>query len=158
MLKKLLLDANLLIAAFDEKGTTSAEEKALAKNQLKQALEAPDTALALTPLIRHEVLRGVTWEDSERAEVLKAAIDQFEEFDIDRETAELAADLYRYHRHQLEQTGMGRNIDKRTFDVFHFAVAKRQQLDFLSRDEDKTWLNRLYRNFLDARSNSGHSR
>ena len=150
MPKKLLLDANLLIAAFDDQGTTSAEEKAAAKRKLSQALEEPDTALALTPLIRYEVLRGVAWQDAERFNALQHALNQIEEFDIDRETAELAAALYRYHRNQLKKDVKGRNIDKRSFDVFHFAVAKRQQLEFYSQDEDKAWLDQLFHAYLGA--------
>ncbi len=59
MTEKYLLDTNLLIAALDEAGTTEAEKSQQAKERLKALLADPASALAITPLIRYEVLRGV---------------------------------------------------------------------------------------------------
>lgn len=61
MTRKILLDTNLLIAAFDKSGRTSAEMKASARAMLAELLADDDVALFITPLIRYEVLRGVSW-------------------------------------------------------------------------------------------------
>jgi len=54
-----LLDANVLIAALDDKGSTKLEECQQAKKYLHELLSDENVALAISPLIRSEVLRGI---------------------------------------------------------------------------------------------------
>ena len=61
---RVLIDSNIWINAVDKK-----EPKSIAK--LKRYLNsASDYELFTTPLIRHEVLRGVDWYDDKRVEAL----------------------------------------------------------------------------------------
>ena len=70
-MRKVLLDANLLIAALDESSTTSPVEREIAKTTLNDLLSQGDVALVITPLIRYEVLRGIAWQDQTRFTQLK---------------------------------------------------------------------------------------
>jgi predicted nucleic acid-binding protein len=120
-----LLDTNLLIGALDpEPGNTLHEE---ARQRLRELLMAPDTRLAITPLIRYEVLRGVR---RQLPEAVEQALDRFIEFEVTRDDAVLAAKVY------AQALTDGGKLDKRSFDVFHCVAAHRNQLDVASRDGD----------------------
>ena len=70
-MRKVLLDANLLIAALDDGSTTSEAERAKAKQTLAALLSNAEVTLIITPLIRYEVLRGIGWQDQVRFAQLK---------------------------------------------------------------------------------------
>ena len=65
MTMSVLLDTNLLIAAYDDEGSTSPQEKQKAKVRMSELLD-DDKVLYISPLIRYETLRGVTFKDNER--------------------------------------------------------------------------------------------
>ena len=140
-MKKVLLDTNLLIAAFDSSATTSPDEKAKAVETLTSLLSDADTKIVITPLIRYEVLRGIQWEDSDRYNKVKEVLNDFVELDITRNVSELASNLYRF---DLQSGLEGRNLDKRKFDVFHFSTAQCNHLDFASQDTDIAKIGDLY--------------
>lgn len=147
MTRKVLLDTNLLVAALDQEASTSPEQYEQAIATLTALLESDDVALAITPLIRYEVLRGVAWQSRERYEALHEALAEFEEFDISREIAELAADLYRVDKLQADESGEQRNLEKRKFDVFHLASAKCNDLELASQDTDIAKLEKLHQTY-----------
>ena len=137
MTRNVLLDTNLLIAAFDKSGRTSSEMKAAANSLLSELLTDADVALFITPLIRYEVLRGVSWVNKADFEELKATLNGFPELDITRGISELSANLFRFDSWQAAQAGAAaRNLEKRKFDVFHFSSAHCNMLDFCSNDSD----------------------
>jgi predicted nucleic acid-binding protein len=144
MTRRVLLDTNLLIAAFDATSTTSEEKRTHAKTILSHLLSDNEVALAITPLIRYEVLRGIAWLDPENYQDLKNILSAFTEFDISREVSELAADLYRFDKHQAEQKNENKNLEKRKFDIFHLACSKCNHLELASQDTDIAKLNLLY--------------
>ena len=143
----MLLDTNLLVAALDQDATTSEKQREQAITTLMPLLESDDVALAITPLIRYEVLRGVAWQSQERYDALREALADFEEFDISREIAELAADLFRVDKLQADESGEQRNLEKRKFDVFHLASAKCNDLELASQDTDLAKLDKLYQTY-----------
>ena len=114
-MSNVLLDANLLIAALDQNGTTSELLRQSATAKLTTYLENPDIKLVITPLIRYEVLRGLSWQDAEGYHHLKQVLDGFTEIDINRNVSELAANLFRFDR--TTNAGAQRNVEKRKFDV-----------------------------------------
>lgn len=120
-----LLDTNLLIGALD--GEPGNPLHAQAKDRLRELLTSPDTRLAITPLIRYEVLRGVRRQPRE---AVQSALDQFIEFDVRRDDAVLAARVY------TQALADGSKFDKRSFDLFHCVAAHRNQLEVASRDGD----------------------
>ena len=145
-MRKVLLDANLLIAALDNDGTTSSEERIKARQTLTELLSDEDVALVITPLIRYEVLRGIQWQDQTRFEQLKQSLNGFTELEVSRDVSELATNLFRFDR--AENLKQNKHINKRNFDVFHFATAKHHQLEFASRDTDMTVLANLYERYI----------
>lgn len=145
MSKKVLLDTNLLIAAFDAAGTTSQAKRNEARQTIQSLLADPDVnELLITPLIRYEVLRHPEWHNKERYAVLQRVLDGFGELDIQRQVSELAANLYRFDQHDAEEKRISRNLEKRKFDVFHLATAKAYGLELASDDSDIGKLEKLY--------------
>ena len=145
-MRKVLLDANLLIAALDDSSTTSAIEREKAKQTLNDLLSQEDIALVITPLIRYEVLRGIAWQDQTRFAQLKQSLDALTELDVNRRVSELSAHLFRFDR--AENTDQQRNIEKRKFDVFHLASAKCHDLELASQDSDIAGLEGLHERYL----------
>ena len=125
MSRAVLLDTNLLIGAFEpEEGN---EQHKQAQLQLRALLKDPDVKLAITPLIRYEVLRGarrVAVED------LNARLNAFQEFDVRAADARRAAEIFR----QAQQNGTP--LEKRMFDVFHFVCAELNDLELGTADGD----------------------
>ena len=125
MSRAVLLDANLLIGAFElEEGN---EQHKQAQLQLRALLKDPDVKLAITPLIRYEVLRGarrVSVED------LNARLNAFQEFDVCAADARRAAEIFRQAQQQ------GTPLEKRRFDVFHFVCAELNNLELGTADGD----------------------
>lgn len=148
-MRKVLLDANLLIGALDESGTTSEEQRDEAKEILNALLSDEEATLVITPLIRYEVLRGIVWGNQENFNQLKQVLDGLTELDVNRDVSELAADLFRFDR--SENDAQQRNIEKRKFDVFHLASAKRHLLELASQDTDIADLEELYGRYNQAR-------
>jgi predicted nucleic acid-binding protein len=147
-MRKVLLDANLLIAALDDGSTTSEAERAKAKQTLAALLSDTEVALIITPLLRYEVLRGIDWQDQERFFKVKQSLDGLTELDVNRPVSELAANLFRFDR--ATYTGKERNIEKRKFDVFHLASAKCHDLELASQDSDIAGLEGLHERYTQA--------
>jgi predicted nucleic acid-binding protein len=150
MTQHYLLDTNLIVAVFDEHATTSVEQKAAAAALLENLLANDEVALSISPLIRYEVLRGIHWQDSARLARLLDVLNRFEEFDIGKDVSMLAADLYRFSAFQDQQAERSRSLDKRKFDVFHFATAQVNQLSLASADSDVAKIQQLHETYLDA--------
>jgi len=154
MTRKILLDTNLLIAAFDKSGRTSAQMKASAIAMLAELLADDEVALFITPLIRYEVLRGVSWLDKAEFDELQANLNGFPELDITRDISELSANLFRFDSWQAAQPGAAaRNLEKRKFDVFHFSSAHCNALELCSNDSDIGRIRQLHQSYDLAASN-----
>ncbi len=137
--KIILLDANLLIAALDTRNLE-------AMIQLDALLNDDDVALAISSLIRYEVLRGVDFSDNEKYERLNNLLNDYQEFEINNKIAMLSADLFRFARSKKEE-GKNSIVDKRSFDVFHLATAKCNELELCSNDGDLGKLENLYQDY-----------
>ena len=126
MPRTILLDANLLIGAFDGDGDNNPAHAA-AKEKIERLLRDPDVRLATSSLIRYEVLRNV-----QRIPVadLESILNDFQQFDIREKEARRAAEIYRL------ATASGQKLDKRQFDVFHYVCAELNELEFDSQDGD----------------------
>ena len=137
MSKNILLDTNLIIAAFDTKDSEAQE-------QLRNLLEDEEVAFAISPLIRYEVLRGIAFSDDDKYIELQKILNDFEEFDIGRDVSELSARIFRYAKQQERDI-----VNKRSFDVFHCATAKCNGLDICSNDSDIGKIDALCQEILD---------
>ncbi|MGE4240434.1 type II toxin-antitoxin system VapC family toxin [Ramlibacter sp.] len=127
MPRAILLDANVLIGAFD--GDEDNPAHMAAKDQVEALLREPDVRLVLTPLIRYEVLRGCR---TRAPEDLNALLNDFDELDVSGLDAVRAAEIFRIAKKA------GKSFDKHQFDVFHVVCAERHQLEPLSADGDFT--------------------
>ncbi len=125
MSKYILLDANLLIGAFDHdsKNTKHIESKQIVESLLLDS----DVKIAITPLIRYEVLRGVRRVPIEK---MVDILNDFEEFEITDVEGNRASEIYRLAIAQEQK------LDKRSFDVFHYVVAEIRDLEWMSQDND----------------------
>lgn len=136
MTRKVLLDANMLISAFDTKTPKAIKD-------MKSLLLDDDVALSISPLIRYEVLRGVAYDNDLLHEDLKSKLNGFEEFDISLEVVELSTKLFRYAKSKDRDI-----VNKRSFDIFHFCTAKCNNLEFGSNDSDMGKLEALYQDCM----------
>lgn len=134
-MRRILLDTNMLIACFDSESTISEEERIAAKKLLKKLIQDPDVVFVITPLIRYEVLRFAKWINPYHFDQLKQILDGFIELDITEPVSTLATHLYRLDQHECEIANVAKHINKRSFDIFHFASAKINGLELLSRNE-----------------------
>lgn len=133
-MKGYLLDTNYLIYLNEE--NADAEKRKEILQEFAEKLGQENSRFFLTPLIRYEILRGVTWQDSEKLQKLSAALMAFESLEITKTVADLADDLYRFDRFDAEQKNQKKNLEKIKFDVFHYATAHIHHLEILSRDDD----------------------
>ncbi|MGP9689290.1 PIN domain-containing protein [Psychrobacter sp. AOP22-C1-C5] len=125
MSKYILLDANLLIGAFDH---DSENTKHIESKQIVESLLLDNTVkIAITPLIRYEVLRGVRRVPTEQ---MVEILNDFEEFEITDVEGNRASDIYRLALVKNQR------LDKRSFDVFHYVVAEIRDLEWMSQDND----------------------
>jgi predicted nucleic acid-binding protein len=145
MTRRVLLDANMLIAALEpEQGN---EEHQNAREQLRGLLISGIEPV-ITPLVRYEVLRGVRRIPLDE---VKAALDKFQKgTDIRNKEADLASEIFRLLSKNQETNVLQcasvefdglkfdgpKNPYKGTFDVFHSACAIVNGWEFESRDKD----------------------
>lgn len=123
--KYILLDANLLIGAFDHDDTN---EKHIESKKIVESLLLNDSVkIAITPLIRYEILRGVRRVPTEQ---MVQILNDFEEFEITDVEGNRASDIYRLALVKNQK------LDKRSFDVFHYVVAEIRDLEWMSQDND----------------------
>lgn len=140
MTKKVLLDANLLIRAFD--GDPGNDEDMRALGEIQRLNDDPEVELlAITPLIRFEVLRGIRRDSpaelKEAITRLDAQLDNyFADIQITSEVARLAADVYRYVQAQRTRDSTQSFLDLRRhgFDLLHCACADIFGLQIISQD------------------------
>ncbi|MDI9335099.1 MAG: hypothetical protein QM533_12070 [Cytophagales bacterium] len=111
---------------------------------MKLWLTSPNIRLAITPLIRFELLKSGKLNE-ERIKELERALSQFEELEIGNAEATFAAALFRY----AEQTG--KKLDRNKFDVFHFASATINRFELDSTDGDIEKIRAIHDALLTAR-------
>ena len=124
-MRTVLLDTNLLIGALDTEPGNAAHTQS--REHLEKLLRDPEVKLAISPLIRYEVLRGAKHVPVSRLEEI---LNDFHEFDVRAQDAQRAAELFR------EAKTKDIKLDKRSFDLFHCVCAELNALEFESRDGD----------------------
>lgn len=149
-----LLDANFFINLYDEKATS--ETRLVALKSVETLLQDEETRFVISPLIRYEVLRGVNWGDEKKLTQLSGIIKQFELLDISREVADLARDLYRFDDYEAKQHNQPKNLEKRKFDMFHYATAKVNGIELLSADAHIEKIDALYERMQQTQTAESH--
>ena len=125
--KSVLVDANILIAVIDGKDDNPNHIEA---KQKFNDLIAQNATIAITPLIRYEVLRGVKSISIDEAQEI---LDDFVEFNITDKEANPSARIFHFSRSQyFSSKDTGIRLDKQNFDVFHYVVAKIRNLELVN--------------------------
>lgn len=144
MSRNILLDSNILMLAI--KDAASPE-----RQQLMTLLQDEQTNIFITPLIRHEILRGIAWHDDTALQQHIKVLNQIDVINIDQKISDTATSLFRLEREIKQQNGQTpKKIDKHNFDVMHFATAKVYQLEWLSNDKDMQSWEELYQQLKTA--------
>ncbi|PPU22612.1 type II toxin-antitoxin system VapC family toxin [Xanthomonas arboricola] len=127
MTRAILLDANLLIGALDTDPNNSVHLSA--KAEVERLLTDDRVRVAISPLIRYEVLRGAKRVPLDELEQI---LNAFQEFEVGAKDARMAAEVFRHDRRDDAE----RAIDKKRFDVFHCVCANLNDLELISHDQD----------------------
>lgn len=99
-MKRYLLDTNYLIYLADPKADSN--KKAEVLRDFEDKLQASEALFFLTSLIRHEVLRGVDWNDTDRLKKLKEVLRRIQTIEINNDISDLARNLFRLDRVKQE--------------------------------------------------------
>lgn len=152
-----LLDSNFLTYLLEGKNIDVTNEELIAKlNKLTELINDDNIELVITPLLRYEFLRKFNWIDEiEDLEFFRTAVDEFTWLDITKEVTDLATNLYRLDKHESDTNNVNKNLEKRKFDVFHFATAKIYGIELLSNDKHLPQLEKLYERYI-ANENSNN--
>lgn len=128
--KSVLVDANILISVID--GDDDNLNHIEAKQKFNDLLEQ-NVTIAITPLIRYEVLRGVKSISIDEAQEI---LDDFVEFNITDKEANPSARIFHFSRSaEFESKKTGIKLNKQNFDVFHHVVAKIRNLKLVNMNE-----------------------
>lgn len=143
--KEKLLDTNYLIGLLEGKSDRNDTELLQNLKNLRSEIALNNVEVVITPLIRYEFLRYFLWNTQE-SEIKKYinVINGLTTLDISQDVADLAADLYRLDKFEADNANVNKNIDKRQFDIFHFATAKINGIELLSNDKHLPQLEDLY--------------
>ncbi len=141
-----LLDSNFLTYVLEGKNIDGNDESLIEKlTDLLTLINDDNVELAITPLLRYEFLRKFGWQvENEDFDKFKAAVEEFTWLDISKEVTDLATNLYRLDKYESETQGIAKNLEKRKFDVFHFATAKINGIELLSNDKHIGQMEGLY--------------
>ncbi len=143
--REMLLDANYLIYLLEGKVDKNDANLLQKLKTLRAEISANNVEVVITPLIRYEFLRYFLWkkQDDEVKRYINA-MNSFTTLDISQDVADLAADLYRLDKFTASENNTNKNIDKRQFDIFHFATAKVNNIELLSNDKHLPQFEKLY--------------
>lgn len=146
--KEKLLDTNYLIGLLEGKSDGNDTELLQNLKNLRSEIALNNVEVVITPLIRYEFLRYFLWKTQE-SEIKKYinVMNGLTTLDISQDVADLAADLYRLDKFEADNANINKNIDKRKFDVFHFATAKINGIELLSNDKHIDQMEGLYERY-----------
>lgn len=129
--RQVLLDTNMLIGAFDTDENNP--QHLQAKEEVIALLNDETIQVAITPLIRYEVLRGIKRISQDR---MQAILNQFESFEISAEVANKSAEIFHKIPSSADLNDVQRKNYKHNFDIIHYTVSELYQLELLSKDSD----------------------
>lgn len=146
--RELLLDANYLIYLLEGKVDDNDAELLQSLKKLRDEIAQDNVEIVTTPLIRYEFLRYFSWKEKDKIGQYTQVMNQLTTLDISQDVADLAMNLYRLDKFESDKASVNKNIDKRKFDVFHFATAKINGIELLSNDKHLPQLEQLYQRYM----------
>ena len=139
---KYLLDADLLIKAYDKKLPE-------ATARLRDLFEDEANSFTITPMITYEVLCGIPWADTDKHTKIKAVLARLESISIDTVIGDTAERFFRYCRHRDRRLRNTATRSEHKFDYFHFIVAKTYGLTIATDNAiDFDAMENAYRDYL----------
>lgn len=146
--RELLLDANYLIYLLEGKFDENDGELLQSLKNLRDEIALDNVEIVTTSLIRYEFLRYFAWGvEDDKVEQYTEVMNQFTTIDISQDVSDLATNLYRLDKFEAENANINKNIDKRQFDIFHFATAKVNDIELLSNDKHLPQMQGLYERY-----------
>ena len=143
-----LLDSNFLTYLLEGKNIDENDTNLIERlTDLLALINDDNVELVITPLLRYEFLRKFGQNESEDFNKFQAAVEEFTWLDISKEVTDLATNLYRLDKHEADSKGIPKNLEKRKFDVFHFATAKINGIELLSNDKHIDQMEDLYERY-----------
>lgn len=144
--RELLLDANYLIYLLEDKVDANDANLLQRLKTLRAEIASNNVEVVITPLIRYEFLRYFLWKEKDgEVKSYINVMNSLTTLDISQNVADLAADLYRLDKFESDKKRVNKNIDKRQFDIFHFATAKINDIELMSNDKHLPQLEKLYK-------------
>lgn len=136
-MNKILLDANVLIRALNHDRNTTEPEYLDAVRTLEDSLNSESSVVVMTPLIMHEVMRGISRSDRSKVERIRDILENFQTIEITNEISEVATTIYQNLKEQSGGDGVQpTNLRKHGFDIMHAATAHVYDLEIISNDSD----------------------
>lgn len=127
-----LLDANLIIAAYDTEANVGQETKQQAHQIIATLSEDASVKFVTTPLIRFEVLCGV--KNEANFVEIKELLDDYKLFELTATEADEAVEIYKLSLQKSISLKDPVEPKKYKFDLFHVASAKINGLELHSPD------------------------
>lgn len=141
------LDTNVLGCIVNPNHNPETRERIL--RDVAEKLAQEDTSFVSSQLVRYEVLRDVDWQDDAKYNNFLQKMTAFPFLDVTEQISDLASDLYRFDKFDAERRGVNKNLDRRKFDVFHYATAVVNEAEMFSDDGDLVKIKRLHQQMLD---------
>ena len=143
-----LLDSNFLTYLLEGKNIDENDTNLIERlTDLLALINDDNVELVITPLLRYEFLRKFGQNESEDFNKFRSAVEEFTWLDISKDVTDLATNLYRLDKHEADSKGIPKNLEKRKFDVFHFATAKINGIELLSNDKHIDQMEDLYERY-----------
>lgn len=143
-----LLDSNFLTYLLEDKNIDENDTNLIERlTDLLALINDDNVELVITPLLRYEFLRKFGQNENEDFHKFRAAVEEFTWLDISKDVTDLATNLYRLDKHEADSKGILKNLEKRKFDVFHFATAKINGIELLSNDKHIDQMEGLYERY-----------
>ena len=143
-----LLDSNFLTYLLEDKNIDENDTNLIERlTDLLALINDDNVELVITPLLRYEFLRKFGQNESEDFNKFKAAVEEFTWLDISKDVTDLATNLYRLDKYEADSKGIPKNLEKRKFDVLHFATAKINGIELLSNDKHIDQMEGLYERY-----------
>lgn len=143
-----LLDSNFLTYLLEGKNIDENDTNLIERlTDLLALINDDNVELVITPLLRYEFLRKFGQNESKDFNKFKEAVEEFTWLDISKDVTDLATNLYRLDKHEADSKGIPKNLEKRKFDVFHFATAKINGIELLSNDKHIDQMEDLYERY-----------
>jgi hypothetical protein len=136
-----MLDANLIISAFDDEAERTPEIRDEAKKAVMALMNDPAVKFVTTPIISYEVLCNArTFENEQK---LKRLLNGYKLYEIGDSVANCAVEIFKISRANHAKFKDPNEPSKYKFDIFHVATAKVNEIELESRDTRVNAMNQL---------------